>query len=239
MAVALAMVLSAASFLLVYAAGPGRAAGGAAGAAAAPVSAAPGLAAEHAVTLAPQERAELRRGRIVLRTLPPDGRKGRTYDAFGLLQGSLDEAAAVLTDFERYPEFMPNVSSVRVCERAAPCSVVETSLHLPLGVRKRYRLRYTGRQDETGFLLSWEMMPWPELKASQTIADTAGFWFVQPYEEGGLLVRYRVYSDPGHVPLGLKGIAQSVAKDKIPDGIVRLRARIRDLFRPPIRASRP
>jgi len=221
MALMLAMILSTASFLLAYAAGPARSSGRAT------------LAATHAVDLTPEERADVLRGRIVLRTLPPDGRKGRTYEAIGLVGGSLDEAAAVLKDFERYPEFMPNVSAVRLCGRAEPCADIETTLHLPLGVKKQYRLRFTSAQDATGFALSWEMLPWPELKPSRAIADTTGFWFVRPFEAGGQIVVYRVYTDPGRVPLGLTGVAQNVAKNKIPDGIVRLRDRIRSVFRPP------
>ena len=51
-------------------------------------------------------------------------------------------------------------------------------------------------------------------------------------EAGGLIVVYRVYTDPGNVPLGLTGVAQRVAKNKIPDGIVSLRERIRTVFLP-------
>lgn len=220
MVVILAMFLSAASFLLAFAVGPGRAAQRVT------------LAENHAIDLTPEERTDVLRGRIVLRALPPDGRKGRTYEALGLVQGSLDEIAAVLTDFDRYPEFMPSVSAVRLCERAEPCAVIETTLRLPLGVKKQYRLRYTSQRDETWFELSWEMVPWPELKPSRTIADTSGFWFVRPFDAAGQIVVYRVYSDPGRVPLGLTGLAHNVAKDKIPDGILKLRERVRSLTRP-------
>ena len=220
MTVLLTMFLSAASFLLVLVVNPGRAADR--------VS----LAADNEIVLPPEERATVLRGKIVLRTLPSPGRKGRTYEAIGLIQGTLEEAVSVLTDFERYPEFMPNVSLSRVCERVEPCTVIETTLHLPLGVKKQYRLRYTGSREEDGFRLSWEMMPWPELKPSHTIADTSGFWLVRAFEEGGLIVVYRIYTDPGHVPLGLKGVALGVAKRKIPDGIVKLRERVRSVFGP-------
>jgi len=214
------MFLSAASFLLVLAVSPGRAADG--------VS----LTTDNEVVLTPEERATVLRGKIVLRTIPSPGRNGRTYEAIGLIQGTLEEAMSVLTDFERYPEYMPNVSASRVCERVEPCSVIETTLHLPLGVKKQYRLRYTGSREEDGFRLSWEMMPWPELKPSNAIADTSGFWLVRAFEEGGLIVVYRVYTDPGHVPLGLKGVAQGMAKRKIPDGIIKLRERVRSVFGP-------
>jgi len=223
MAMLLAMIFSAASFLILLAGVPARAAAG------------PRLAPDRDLSLTSEERALVLKGKIVLREIPTEGRSGRTYEAFGLLQCSLDEAVSVLTDFEHYPEFMPNVSAVNICEQVHPCSVVETSLRLPLGVKKRYRLRYTAVPAASGFELVWEMLAWPELKPSQTIADTSGYWLVRGFEEGGLLVVYHVYTDPGHIPLGMSGLARSLAKAKIPDGIVALRERVRSVFRPGIR----
>ena len=216
----LAMIFSAASFLLALAGTPAYAA----------ARAHPDTARD--LRLTAEERSLLIKGKIVLREIAEEGRRGRTYEALGLVQGSLDEAAFVLTDFEHYPEFMPNVSAVTLCERAEPCSVVETTLRLPLGIKKRYRLRYTAARVAAGFELLWEKVDWPELKPSQTIVDTSGYWLVRGFEEGGLIVVYHVYTDPGKVPLGMSGIARGMAKAKIPDGIVSLRERVRSVFRP-------
>ena len=216
----LAMIFSMASFLLALAGTPAFAA----------ARARPDTGRE--LSLTAEERSLLIKGKIVLREIPEEGRSGRTYEAIGLVQGSLDEAASVLTDFEHYPEFMPNVSAVTLCERAEPCSVVETTLHLPLGIKKRYRLRYTAARVAAGFELLWEKVDWPELKPSQTIVDTSGYWLVRGFAEGGLIVVYHVYTDPGKVPLGMSGIARGMAKAKIPDGIVSLRERVRSVFRP-------
>jgi hypothetical protein len=191
----------------------------------------PRIAPNREIVLTPEERAVVLKGKVVLRELAPLGPKGRTYEALGLIQGSLDEAASVLTDFDRYAEFMPSVSAAKVRERDGPGAVVEITLHLPLGLKKQYRLRFTATRYEAGFELSWEKLDWPELKPSQTIADTTGFWNVRPFEDGGLIVVYRVYTDPGHVPLGLSGVARGLAKHKIPDGIVELRDRVRSVFR--------
>lgn len=184
------------------------------------------------IVLTPEERALVLKGKIVLRVLRNPGREGRTFEAMGTLQGSIDEAVAVLTDFDGYPEFMPNVASVRLCEATGPCSVVEFKLHLPLGVKKQYRLKYTGTRDDSGFELAWEMLPWPELKPSQTIADSSGTWLVRRVEDVGLVLFYHSYTDPGHVPLGLKGLALSIAKSKVPDVIARVRARILEVYGP-------
>lgn len=184
------------------------------------------------VVLSPEERAIVLKGKIVLRDIPNPDRKGRTYEAVGILQGSLDEAFAVLTDFGSYADFMPSVGASRVCDITGPCSVVEVKLHLPLGVRKQYRLRYTSTRYDSGFEVVWEMIPWPELKPSQTIADTSGFWNISPFEDGGLLAVYHIYTEPGSVPLGLTKVAYGVARSKIPDGIEKLRERIRSVFAP-------
>lgn len=223
MALLLTTFLSAASFLLVMAASPARAS----------ESARPSPGQE--AVLSAEERALVLTGKVILRTCPADGRKGRAYEAIGLIPGSLAEAESVLVDFGSYPDYMPNVFDLKVCERAGPVTIVETTLRLPLGVKKQYRLRYTVSRDDGGFLLSWEMLPWPELRPSRTIADTSGFWRVREFAEGGLLAVYHVYTDPGHVPLGMTGIARGVAKHKIPDGIVKLRERIRSVFRPVVK----
>ena len=223
----LALLFSAASFILLLAGTPARAWSASRPAAALELS------------LTPEERALIVKGKIVLREVPAPGRAGRTYEALGVVQGSLDEAVSVLTDFEHYPEFMPNVSAVTICEQVHPCSVIETSLRLPLGVKKRYRLRYTAGHDDAGFRLDWVKIDWPELKPSQTVVDTSGYWLVRGFEEGGLLVVYHVYTDPGHIPLGMSGLARSLAKAKIPDGIVSLRERIRRVFRPRAKSPRP
>jgi hypothetical protein len=184
------------------------------------------------IVLSAEERALVLKGKIVLRDLPDPGRIGRTFEAVGLLHASLDEAFAVLTDYGSYPEYMPNVRALKIREVNGASSVVETTLHLPFGFKKQYRLRYTSEREYSGFDITWEKLPWPELAPSETIVDTSGFWSVREFDNGGLLAVYHVYTDPGHVPLGLTNLFQGFAKSKIPDGIVKLRERIQSLYRP-------
>jgi hypothetical protein len=216
----LSAVLSAATFFLLSAPAPARAPSN------------PRPESNREVALSPEERALILKGKIVLRDLPNPGRKGRTYEAVGLLQGSLDEAFAVLSDYGGYAEYMPSVGAVRICEANGRSCVVEVKLHLPLGFKKQYRLRYTSTRYESAFEIIWEKVPWPELKPSQTVVDTSGFWFVREFEDGGLLTVYRIYTDPGRVPLGLTGVAQGVARSKIPGGISKLRERMQSLYHP-------
>ena len=224
----LTLFLSAASFLLVMAATP-------AGASVRASSSAPAqeaLVQFEAVTLLPAEQAELHKGRIVPREVPTPGLKGRTFEAVGMITGTLDEVIGILTDYRRYHEFMPRVERTVVTDESDAVSLVEQHLKLPLGVRKRYRLRYTLRRGLEGFRIDWVKVAWPEVPLSQSVVDTSGHWQVTTFGEGRLLAVYRVYTDPGRVPLGMKGLALSLSKHEIPKVIERVRQRLRSLAAP-------
>ena len=185
-----------------------------------------------AVSLSVRERTEVLKGKVVLREVPNPGRKGRTYEAVGVLPGSLDEALAVVTDYRHYPEFMPRVSRTDVTDESETVSIIDLYLNLPLGMDKRYRLKYRVQKGADGFRVDWEKLPWPEVPPSQTVIDTSGHWLVERFAAGGLLALYNVYTDPGHVPLGLKGLARSLSKHEVPRVIERVRQRLRMLAAP-------
>jgi hypothetical protein len=189
-------------------------------------------AADPLLGLTPRERADVLKGGIILRELPNPGRQGKTFEALGVLPGGLDEAYAVITDYRRYPEFMPRVERVAVRDVDRTTSIVEIRLALPLGQSKQYRLEYRASRSGEGFEVTWEKLPWPGLPPAQTVKDTSGRWLVRRSEAGGVLAAYRVYSDPGPVPLGLTGIAQSLGKRSLADVIERTRRRIRELNLP-------
>jgi len=204
------------------------------GAAAGPVGPCPqaGSADAGDPALSTAERAEVLKGRIVLREVREPGRKGRTFEAFGVLLATVDEALAVITDYRCYPEFMPRVKRTVVMEESPTVALVEQHLKLPLGVDKRCRLRYVIRRGDEGFRVDWEKMPWPGLTPGQTIAETTGYWQVGRFPEGGLLALYHVDTDPGKVPLGMKGLALSFSKREIPKVIEGVRQRLRSIAAP-------
>lgn len=178
-----------------------------------------------AVILSPDEQAEIRGGRIIVREVPAPGSKGRTFEAVGIITGRLDEVLEIVTDYRNYHEFMPRVERTVVTDESDTVSLVEQHLKLPLGVRKRYRLRYSVLWAEEGFWVEWHKVPWPEVPLSQSVVDTSGFWQVGQFGEGRLLAVYRVHTDPGRVPLGMKGLALSLSKHEIPKVIERVRKR--------------
>jgi hypothetical protein len=179
--------------------------------------------------LTQRERSDIVKGKIVVRDIPNPGRPGRTFEALGVLPGGLDEAFTVITDYRCYPEFMPQVKRALVREVGVGHCVVEILLALPLGYSKQYRLKYRASRSDESFEVSWEMVPWPELAPGDTVKDTSGHWRVRRFESGGNLAAYRVYTDPGPVPLGLTGLAQALGKKGIAAVIDKTRRRIRSL----------
>jgi hypothetical protein len=179
-----------------------------------------------AVTLTSAEQVEIQAGKVVLRAIPSPGLKGRTYEAVGILEGALEAALAIVTDYRRYQEFMPRTERTVVIDESDQVSLVEQYLKLPLGVHKRYRLRYTLRRGDAGFRVDWVKAPWPEVPLSQSVVDTSGYWQITRFGEDRLLAVYHIYTDPGRVPLGMKGLALSLSKHEIPKIIERVRQRL-------------
>lgn len=212
MMVLVATVLWGASALLLFAGLPARAQ--------------EGQVQMEAVTLTSAEQDGIQAGRIVLRAIPSPGLKGRTYEAVGILEGTLEEASAIVVDYRSYQEFMPRTERTVVIDESDAVALVEQYLKLPLGVHKRYRLRYTYRKGDGGFRVDWVKVPWPEVPPSQSVVDTSGYWQITRFGEGRLLAVYHVYTDPGRVPLGMKGLALSLSKHEIPKVIERVRQRL-------------
>jgi len=184
------------------------------------------------IALTPRERADLLRGTVIVRAVAEPGKPGKTFEAVGVLPCGLEEAFAVITDYRRYPEFMPRVAQAVVRDEKGPVAVVEIHLSLPLGQSRRYRLRYESARTEEGFVVAWRKVAWPELPANQTVKDTSGRWLVRRFDAGGLLASYRVSTDPGPVPLGLDGLAESLGKRSLADVIEKVKTGARTLFRP-------
>ena len=179
------------------------------------------------VTLSPAEQIEIQAGRIIVRAVPAPGLKGRTYEAIGTFTATLDEVLKIVTDYRHYGEFMPRVERTVVTDESATVFLVEEHLKLPLGVHRRFRLRYTVRQGTEGLRIDWVKVPWPEVPLSHSVVDTSGHWQIGHFGEGRLLAVYHVYTDPGKVPLGMKGLALSISKHDLPKIIERVRQRLK------------
>jgi hypothetical protein len=179
------------------------------------------------VVLSPAEQIEIQAGGVVVRAVPAPGLKGRTYEAVGIFTATLDEVLKVVTDYRHYGDFMPRVERTVVTDESPTVFLVEEHLKLPLGVRRRFRLRYTVRPGTEGLRIDWVKVPWPEVPLSHSVVDTSGHWQIGHFGEGRLLAVYHVYTDPGKVPLGMKGLALSISKHDLPKVIERVRQRLK------------
>jgi hypothetical protein len=158
--------------------------------------------------------------------------KGKTFEATALIKGTPKEIKEILMDFEKYPEFMPDVSAINVKERKENKAIVDYTLTLPLDVVKKYRLELLINKFEKGFNLSWKKIPWPGLESKKTIPDTQGFWLVNEFEgkKGYSIVKYYVYTDPGEIMWGLGWIVDFLTEKSLPKLIDSLRHRVKKLY---------
>ncbi len=128
----------------------------------------------------------------------------RQIHAYLVIKAPAEQVFSLVTDYERLPEFMPNLEAVKVLESSSQGALVNYMLGLPFGVKKRYRLQLDYDRETGDPRMAWNLAPWPELKADETIAATTGYWLFKPAadKDATLLVYYNK-TDPGDVPFGL------------------------------------
>ena len=156
------------------------------------------------------------------------GSPGKTYDAGTIINRPMNRICMMIQNYPAYPSFMPNTAKADASKQADNSALVDFTLNLPMGKVKKYRLKMTPVVTAKACQLTWKLVEWPGLKPDETIADTAGYWELSPLESdaGKTVVRYHVYTDPGHVPMGLGWIVDSMSKDSIPAMMEALRKKV-------------
>ena len=182
------------------------------------------------IELTPQELELVAAGEIILREAPVQAKEGMTFEAIGMVKAPVEAVYDVVTDLERYPEFMPNVSKVDVLNAGDGEATVNFTLGLPLGKTKKYRVRMQYQKSGGGATVRWNLIEWPGLEKSETIDDTRGYWILE--RQAGTaetLVLYHVFTDPGHVPLGLGWIVDILSKNSLPKTVLKTRDRVHEI----------
>ncbi len=157
-------------------------------------------------------------------------KSGRTFEAIGLINAPRNCILQVLTAYEKYPEFMPNVSRIDIVELRGDEAVLNYTLALPLGKIKKYRLKISVTKHEKQVsMIHWQLQRWPELKTAETIRDTTGYWRIEEKTKNSSLVLYHVYTDPGPVPLGLGWIVDVLSKNSVPEALLQTKARAENI----------
>jgi len=184
------------------------------------------LPAATAIVLNADEKILVGQGDIIVREVTTTDKPGRTFEALGLVNASKNTIVRVLTAYEYYPEFMPNVSRIDIVGHSGDGVVLNYTLSLPLGKIKKYRLKMSGsEEDDKSARLQWHLQEWPGLKISETIKDTTGYWLIDEKTPHSSMVLYHVYTDPGPVPVGLGWIIDVLSKNSVPEALVQTKAR--------------
>ena len=187
---------------------------------------APPLLASQAIRLLPEESRLVERGEVVLRELTTRENRATTVEALARIAAPRRIVVQVLTEYEQYPEFLPNVSRVEVLEQTGNRTVLNYTLSLPLGTTKKYRLEIDLRRAGKNLTrLGWEMVDWPGLPPEQTIEDTSGYWKIEQDRPESCLVLYHVSTDPGPVPFGLGWVVDMLRKNNVPEVVRATRER--------------
>lgn len=188
------------------------------------------LNAANVISLNEHEKKLVAKGEVIVREIDAAGKKGRTFEAIGLIKSSKNNVLKILKDYKKYPEFMPNVSRIEIVEQRGNEAVLNYTLTLPMGKIKKYRLRISESAPENQFsILEWQIQKWPELKMEETITDTTGYWRIEEKSENNSLVLYHVYTDPGPIPFGLGWIAEVLSKNSVPKVLLQTKYRAEKL----------
>jgi Polyketide cyclase / dehydrase and lipid transport len=155
------------------------------------------------------------------------GATGKSYVAETIIAAPVSKLCGIVNDYAAYPSFMPNTAEARVVQSTESFALVDMTLKLPMGKVKKYRLRMEPKNTPALCHLAWKLVPQPELKQEETIADTSGYWDLTPTasDKNKTMVKYYVYSDPGPVPMGFGWIVDSLGKDSLPKTLEALRAK--------------
>lgn len=180
------------------------------------LSCAGGAPAALAAPITPAELRTLQGGTILVEEIPEAAKGYRVFLAHAVIAAPIAEIYRVLIDFPAYPKFMPNVEKVIVRVADQQGARLDYHLGLPLGVKKSYRLKMTYNLAADDARIAWQLIPWPELLAAETIRDTSGYWHLTSMKGGKTLVEYQVRTDPGDIPFGFGWIVDALTKGSLP-----------------------
>jgi hypothetical protein len=178
-------------------------------------------------------RTAIIKGKVIIRQVAKLEKNKQEYEAIGLISGTLKEVSGVLADYASYPKFMPDVKEITVRISADGGTIVDHKLGLPLGFVKKYRLKFHSKNEDGRTQMSWKKLPWPGLKAGETVVDTYGQWIIEDFsdKDDHVLAYYRVYTDTGKIPLGTGWIVDAMTTESIKDMFKGTQRRIKDLYR--------
>ena len=123
-----------------------------------------------------------------------------------------EDVMAVISDFEKYPEFLPEIRAVSVLKREGAVCTVQFELQMLMKVS--YTLILTQDGDKC---LNWELLE------SKLIKKNTGYWRLVPTQDGMTEVTYGIDLElAGKLPASVN---QRMAGQALPDTLKRFKLR--------------
>jgi len=145
--------------------------------------------------LTPDEVDKINRGEVVVKTRVysiADGKRAVTIKGYCVINKPPDAAWAVMLDYEKFHEFMPRLSKVKVLEKTKDTMKVTETVSMPVGtLTHTLDLKFYPTQGRVAWTL--------DKSRKHDIADTSGTWEFLPYRRGGTVVRYTSTVDSGMI----------------------------------------
>lgn len=145
----------------------------------------------------------------------------KTAEAVFLIRATPEAVFKTVTDFDHYPEFMPNITATAPIEKNTEYDKYKFTLKVVFW-NINYTLLLKSNIKDNTYSLSWEYV-------EGDITDTNGSWRIAQYDRNidYSLIFYRVRTDPGRfVP---DWVADRLTTSSIPDMIEAVRKRCKEI----------
>jgi ribosome-associated toxin RatA of RatAB toxin-antitoxin module len=141
-----------------------------------------------------------------------------------VMEVSAEQLFGVVTDFARYPEFIPELKAARVLESQGPTRQVEFELELTLLGFVR-RIRYTlGFELKPPTAVDWHFV------GGEVMKDNRGGWLLKPLGPTRTEATYRIEVELGaFIP---RSVSRFLTEQSLPKLLEQFKARAESLSKP-------
>jgi len=168
-----------------------------------------------------KEWQQLKNGEVIItEVLNPNADGSQRSDFLAKLYVKADRQTVwkYLRDYEKFPEFMPNVVVCKIIKRDGQVYWVHYEAKVMI-VKAVYNLRVEGVE------LNKKIVFKLDKTQPSTIRDTAGYWILEDAPDGsGTVLSYSTYVDTG-IPAP-EALARQAAKKSLPQVVKNMRMRI-------------
>jgi hypothetical protein len=136
-------------------------------------------------------------GKNVVQLMPLGTERLTEVVAVALMDSAPERLYEILTDVEKFAEFMPYVKISRAERQIDGTIINHQELSLPFPITDRqYDVRITNGIRGDGTQRVWESA-WTHVPGSGNISETRGAWVLTEGGPGKTLLLYHVFTDPG------------------------------------------